>query len=197
MTAINLFKTKDAAILLTDQAWMSVGCLGMVGSKVASEPKLSMAVAVNGAVSPHTIIIVRGWLSVRQTQAEAMGRIGELLQLVRDEAERTGQHAEPKPSPAKLFIALWHPDNGPECYLIDTAITSVRHCDSPPSKLPFPAPDDRSALIARIEDQRRQKCEEGYHNIGAAAELTMVTATGIKSDIIHRWPDRIGEPITP
>lgn len=185
MTAINLFKTADAAILLTDQAGMDGDRLAMIGSKVIAWPALQMAIAVNGSVSLYTRSIIKGWLQEQTSQAGAMGSLGEVLDKVRADAlERGG-----KGSPPKLFIALWHPQNGPECYLIDEAIVSVRHCDSPPSQEPFW--NHRQALIWRIEDQRHQAT-----NIGGNAELTTVTQDGITSEIIHHWPDRLGEPIT-
>jgi hypothetical protein len=188
VTAISLFKTADAAILLTDQATMSGGRLAMIGSKVVSAPHLSMAVARSGAVSIYTRSVIANWLAARQSQAEAMGTIFDLLGLVREDADRNGGHVEPEP--AKLFIALWEPEtNVPECYFVDEKLVGTLHCDSPPSKEPFDA--ERAALIRRIEDQRRV----GADNIGAAAELTIVSRDGITSEIIHFWPDRIGEPI--
>lgn len=194
MTAVNLWTTPKAACLLTDQACLSGNKLAIVWSKVVSDQRLQMAIARNGNVTVLTRSIIYDWFESKRDQAHAMGEIGQLLDLIRADAEKNGGHEEP--SPANLFIALWLADvNKPEAYYFDGNLQAVSHAEAPPSNTLLPTDLKRPWLIKRIEDQRRN----GRHpcNIGAAAELTVVTATGITSEIIHRWPDRLGEPITP
>ena len=194
MTAVNLWTTATAACLLTDQACLSGDKLAVAWSKVVIDQRLQMAIARNGSVTVMTRQIIYDWYKSRRDQADAMGDIGRLLEIIRADAARNGGHEEP--NPANLFIALWLADvNKPDAYYMDGKLVSVFHCEAPPSATTLPTEIKKPWLIKRIEDQRRQ--QQGVCNIGGAAELTVVTATGITSEIIHRWPDRIGEPITP
>lgn len=57
--------------------------------------------------------------------------------------------------------------------------------------------DPREHGLALMEAQRMHKTEGGWHCVGGYAELTTVTREGVTSEILRRWPDKVGEPIRP
>lgn len=190
MTALNIWTTEHAACLLTDQAWMQGDRLAMIGAKVIVQPHLSLAVALLGDVTFNSRILIRDWLAAKPDQIAAMQEIMTLLAMVRDDVAKESR-AETKPP--KLFIALHHCVSGNlKIYVAYQKLMGLNHCFAPPSTVPLPNDLNKQGLIARIEDQRRQR-----NDIGGGIDLTLVTAAGITSETIHRWSDRLGEPITP
>jgi len=60
--------------------------------------------------------------------------------------------------------------------------------------------DARKDGLALLELQRRippQPWHFGYYGVGGKAMLTTISPTGVRSQIIKRWPDKIGKPIRP
>jgi hypothetical protein len=50
---------------------------------------------------------------------------------------------------------------------------------------------------AMIQAMRRMPNDKGHFNIGGFVMLTTVSVRGVNMEILHRWPDRIGEKIVP
>lgn len=164
---------------------MSADRVALIQSKVVTDKRLRMAIAVKGDVSINTNGLITNWLSERKGRTDALSKLRQLLTLVREDASKANRIA-PGP-PAKLFVIAW--TGKAKAFVVDNVIMPVASCAGPESSAPFG--------IERIEDQRRQKNTFGWHTVGGAAELVTVSAKGIETEIIRRWPDRIGELITP
>lgn len=60
--------------------------------------------------------------------------------------------------------------------------------------------DARKDGLALLELQRRippQPWHFGFYGVGGKAMLTTISPTGVRSQILKRWPDKIGKPIRP
>lgn len=195
MTAINLCAAKDAAWLLVDQAWMANGQLLWVGTKIAKSPRLRMAVAYHGRATNQTMTLLNKWLETVKDQETALSKLHRLLALIRMEA-MMAPRSWIGAKTTNLFVAAWV-EGRPKAWVVGDEIVKADKAQAPQSGTPLPEDHrDTGALIRCMQEQRGQQ-SLGCYNIGGAAELTVVTATGITSEIIHRWPDRLGEPIQP
>lgn len=196
MTAINLYTGPEAAYLLVDQAWLANGKILFIGTKIAKCPRLKMAVAYHGASTTRTISLMEQWLDTVRDQETALGALHKLLGMIRMDALLAPRSWQGSVD-ANLFVALWRGDH-PEAYVVTNVTTRAHKCQAPPTQAPLPIDHtDHAALIRCIEEQRRAKTKRGEHVIGGKAELVVVTADGIASEILCEWPDQVGEPITP
>lgn len=55
----------------------------------------------------------------------------------------------------------------------------------------------RREALAIVREQRRTPDAGGVFRVAGFAELTTVDATGVRTEIICRWPDRIGKKVDP
>lgn len=64
-----------------------------------------------------------------------------------------------------------------------------------PAVAPSEETDIPAAAFDVVRRQRLECDEHGHCCVGGLVQLTQVTANAIHSAVVHRWPDRIGEPL--
>jgi len=193
MTAITVMAGRDAAWIMADRAWFtSDGTLDLIQPKIVVYQRLLAAIAVAGQVSNQAHGLIGAWLRGRKGQDEAIGRLPDLFDILL-------QNVRNEPDQLRLFMVIWSTArNQAEAHILKgdgKSVVQVRACASPPTDAPVPERlSDHAAAVAFIEGQRRWQFPGGCR-IGGAVDLVTITASGMTGEIIHRWPDRIGEPI--
>nr|WP_047170078.1 hypothetical protein [Sphingomonas sp. Y57] len=216
MTAINAFLTPGGAHLLTDAAFYDTeGRLRHVASKIAVCEPLRMAIAVSGMAEAARVV---DWYAAYQdlSQSYALTLLPMVARAIRDDNLRAGFPGEPD---VQLVAALWSDEHDqPQLWIASSnrAWFGERYqpgtlarvgamsggCIDPLSVVPphrradgFDAIRDGLALL------RAQRAEpwpdNGRYYVGGFAERTTVTRGGIERMVLERWPDRLGELITP
>ena len=200
MTACNAFVMGNAAYLATDTAWFepTSGRVRYFKSKVVASERLLMAFAeTNDRDSGGPTAVLSAVLGQAESQRDAWERIPPALRSA----------YEGGPSAFRILVAMW--DNcGPQVFHL--------HSPRPDEGRPFfwhpgrdllqpsigiiPAPsgDPREAASSILHAQRQFRWDnDGNYRVGGAGELTTVDASGIRTETIVRWPDRIGRKINP
>lgn len=199
MTACNAFVMGDAAHLATDTAAFEPnGRVRYFRSKVAASERLRMAFAeTNDLDAGKPTAVVRAVLEQAESQREACERIPPALRAAYEGA----------PASFRILVAMWD-DRGPQVYHL--------HSPRPDGGRPFfwqagrdllqpsigiiPAPgsDPRSAATSILHAQRQFRWEDdGNYRVGGTGELTTVDASGIRTETLVRWRDRVGRKIDP
>lgn len=214
MTACNAFLAHGAAHLLTDTAWFNDRQrVHKFSSKVVTSERLRIAVGETsegcypyGRSDRSPQAAASRLLEKAGTQKEALDALPAAAEAAFNDLRIAGQD----PS-FRLLVALWRLDwREPETYLI--CCPKFRSSQCRPFTLnrfsniitpPVPAPPDwtgadvRSEAIRLIEAQHFELFDDGTYRVGGSAELTTVDASGIHTETIVRWPDRVGRKIEP
>lgn len=220
MTLCNLAVGKRASYLISDCAAYNHRDGRILGmhSKVSASPRLRVAMAVSGH-TPNWPDDNSEWMDQFDTQeallAALPGKIASDVAEVRKfiESDQTGE-ARDIPNFNQVFVALWSKRrNQPEAYISGApghmfgagyrpgTIAGVGFVSMPTLGPGFdPMGDDltREQAIAMAEAQRRIIDDNGICRVGCAVEMTTVSAGGIETQEILRWPeDRVGEKVDP
>lgn len=214
MTACNAFLAHGAAHLLTDTAWFDDRQrIHLFASKTAKSERLRIVVGETSDgcyprerkdMSP--LAGASCVLKNAATQKEALLALAGAAESAFNKLKASGED----PS-FRLLVALWNLDwREPETYLICSPKFRSSQCRPftlnrwsniiTPSLPDMPDwnGDVRSEAIRLIEAQRAEPWEDGGPpRVGGSAELTTVDASGVRTETLCRWPDRVGRKIDP
>lgn len=218
MTATNALVTSRAAYLWTDGAiYDPDGIVTWLGSKVATAPAALMAMAVSGrGYAPRLKEILDTYPLA--TQDEVLAALPRVAQQMRAE-----QGALPVDgcNDVQIIAALYSiARRRPEAWVVSTnqaylgptykpgTLVALRSFFVPDIDLdntlgrPFdpdsfdPVVDGLACMLA----QRNTPWDVdgcAMHCIGGRCEMATVTATGVDTEILARWPDEVGKVIVP
>lgn len=219
MTAANAFCGPTAAYLLTDGASFDrSGAIRSIGSKAVVSEQHRVAAAMSGdeciavfdgpageeRFSP--VNDVAHLLAQARTQSEFLASIPEVVRdcfAVLERARMRGFF--------QFIIALWNEAEArPETYVIGSpghtfpSLPPFTLAGADPVIMPeidrslWPSTEPtRAEALAIIQEQRRTRFPDGAYRVGGFAELATVDASGVRTETICRWPDRIGAKIIP
>jgi hypothetical protein len=222
MSAINVIVQETAVHLLTDgAAYQMDGTISAIGPKVALMPHLNCAVAFRGPAPARAILAEL--ISVEaHTFDELRDSIGSLMQKAAGVFAPIFQQCGAGPD-FEVVVAGWSGD-GPAAYMVAShgrhgdpweiipltglcitpanAVIHERMLAALPNGLTDDDVDPVVHGLAIMGIQRAYLIEnhgiDGRFCAAAGfAQLTTVTAEAVTSRVIHRWPDKIGEPTMP
>jgi len=216
VTACSVWSTGSAAYLLTDRAGFHAdGRVLGFARKVATVPHLRLAVAANGEGFNGMAEWIAENLAAEPTQAAALALLPRVVGLVEQTvcdmaaADRSGHQGMPI---VQLFAAAWLATEqraaayviGGQRHMFDASYASgtLRRVGSAISPtIPGFRPvigggaDQIASARTIIDAQRRQVDEAGVCRVGGTADLTIVTAGGVRCSKLCSWPDRAGERV--
>ena len=209
MSACNIFTQGGAAYLLTDGARYDLdGAVAEIASKVVAVPRLHMALAFTGA----------WWTGQFDQWAKMFNHSADFIAHLPEMAERAKQHWNAENATDiydfQVFVASYDCDKGaPALHVYSTndggngqhrpGSHAVRAMVTPATATGPRAGDlldsatfdiERDAMRL-LEAQRAVLWPGGYRAVGGFVELTRVDRFGVKSRVLHRWPDEIGRNI--
>lgn len=220
MTAASAFCGPSAAYLLTDAASFDAsGTIVGLRSKVLASDRLYIAAAMSGDRCISVIDRPDGeecyspandaahLLTQARTQGEFLASIADVVRDCFSVMERAGDGGY-----FQFVIATWKATvSRAETYVIGSPGHTF-----PPSLPPFTlagadpiimpavsralwpsAEPTRSEALAIIREQRRTPFDDGTYRVGGSAELTTVDSSGVRTETICRWSDRIGRKVSP
>lgn len=216
MTAASAFCGPTAAYLLSDAgSFDESGKLVEVRSKVIASSPLRIAAVMSGEACIEIIDGLDGeeryspandaakLLIEAADQQEFLTALPDMMRDVHRVMEQRGEGF------FSFHIALWNDlQHRAETYVIGSpghlfpALPAFTLAGANPAVGP---PVDRSLwpsagltraqALAIIQEQRRSPWPDGTYRVGGFAELTTVDATGVSSETICRWHDRIGNEV--
>lgn len=222
MTAICIVRTSDAIAIASDGAFYDDdGVVRQIASKVTTIPSASFAITSRGAsVAHHAFCSAIFWSSEPIVTFDDVVRYA--APLARHALAETVQRSIPSTWQFTLFLCGWSIERD----RMETYRISSREWDGVPAftLVPLPAvyyaPDPpgfimadvgiepASELTAMPSDAAQYACRtimscrlcddgSGHAKVGAFIELTVVRRDALQAQIVHRWPDRIGERMDP
>ncbi|TDR89111.1 hypothetical protein [Enterovirga rhinocerotis] len=220
MTACNIFVLSDQIRVWTDGAAVDTdGHLIHRQQKVGFLPHLNAVVVIRGpALAPPMVEL---WLgSLHETFDDLVDGLSATLRgLIQDHADKW--EVRGAGSAFELLLAGFSESRKtPEVYWIEDsrrlddikrrgAISIVPADDVTTRRLTeaFPGMSEKKALrsddvqLRLMELQRDVRARPNFYDglpsggVGAFAQLTTVTRSGISTRIVRRWPDRIGKKL--
>lgn len=211
MTAASAFLGRSAAYLLTDAgSFDDAGRVFGIGSKVIASERLRIAAVLAGRRCDQ-VSESGSWYSpaheVRQlfenaeTQAALLAELPSLMRKHAPIVAEIGGYFQ-------FTIALWHAERQqPEAYVIGSPghtfkglppfqLGGVNPVVMPPvDRSLWPVGDLTRAEACAIVDAQRRARTDGAIHVGGFAELTSVDASGIRTEVVRRWRDRVGRKI--
>lgn len=201
MTAIAAYVTGAAGFMVTD-------------SVVTDEAGIAVAHGFKVATCPHasTVVATRGPLDGCWWAAEIAARYASFDEIEREapaafklEYEKLAEQLGPRgmdiivmgyseaAGVARLYIAA-----SPEfVFQAGPIIAAPTLTPGQCAAAGISGLDGPADLLRIMEIQRRIPDDDGRFLIGGIATLTGVSNNGIAQQIVHRWPDKIGERIEP
>jgi hypothetical protein len=219
MSAINVIQqTRQVHVLTDGAAYHPDGRLIMVGPKISIVPHLACAISFRGPKSARPVL-TEVMANAASTYDGLKMCIGELL---RDCAQIYGPlFDECRLGPDfEVIVSGWSEARGPEAYLLPThnrygggsfeampleGVTCLPNDETTHPEivkvlagLEADDVDPERHGLAVMEIQRahpfaHEGFSEGFCGVGGFAQLTTVTADGISTRIVRRWPDVVGE----
>lgn len=212
MTAINAFVRGSEAMMLTDAAYLdATGRLIFIGSKVRLMPHANAVCAIRGEGeldSAFTAMLSTAFTSFDGLKAGFREAVENVIAshdkgrgyapfdlVVAGVSEFYGKPdvlaATRGPVPGPMDIGPWAPWVSP---LPDPGMMPGLDATSPGFDPVMNGAD-------LLEAQRRQVIQPpGFppcHIVGGFAQLTTVSAAGISTRMLKRWPDKVGQRIVP
>ncbi len=220
MSAVAIILRASEACVLTDGAGIdeSVGHLRWIGSKVYLLPKINAAASFMGPkdIGPA----LADMLSIGENYDDAEARVGDVLRERLEPERATIERMTGMPMEFALYVAGISEKRGPHSYMIQSIdhplfaqIKAWTPFDAGPVWL-SPGTDELLATVdparfdpvmdgIRIMEAQRQIAQpQGPQGemrciVGGFVQLTTIAGDAITTRIIHRWPDKIGERISP
>lgn len=225
MTGIVALLTPNDVALFTDGAYLDYeGNLKHVASKVLLMPEWPGALACRGP-SQFLWTLRTHWDGTVASFDDALARIIEDAQLLQQVFE-LHRHRKSEWelvlagwSDARQAFEVWDVHGGPVSIYTDIPPLTLRQMTAPFGAWPQPEqhlaealqadlaagerphPHQVAALVmqairaSKFPDPRNPTVKQ--HHIGGFIQRTVMDRAGCSTDIIHRWPDKIGEPIQP
>lgn len=217
MTAVNLIVRGRAAYLITDRGHFHAdGTVLGFSRKAFRSNRLRMAVGYHGVTSVEAIAEVDAWLHRQQCQDDAMLTLpGIVIEMERQNraGKAAGDMAGDMDPYIALFLALWRPAlKRAEGWIVGSSQGvlgpgyqpgALRRVDRvlSPSVDPALCPDvgfgARRHGLAIVQAQRLVRDDIGASRVAGGADLTIVDASGVRSQTLCEWPDVVGERIAP
>jgi len=221
MTALSGLVQPGGAYLFTDGASFDAQHhVCAIGTKVLSFERQRMAIGWSGYVNDidelEAAIIAAG-----PTQADIFAPLPTIVEQFASANVAIGTRDNVPPPPLRLLIALWCEKSGEgqlwaihsgseifgSWYKPCTLVRLSQYMALPPDlqveafgRLPaYADPMSFDVLLdglTLLEAERALPYEDGHYAVGGFAELTSVTAAGVEQQVLRRWPDRIGFPIS-
>ncbi|MBO1021649.1 hypothetical protein IPV08_16945 [Methylobacterium sp. SD274] len=225
MSGIIAMADASSVLMLTDGAGTNgVGHLQWIGSKVLLMPEWPGVVAVRGP-SQFLWALRTHWGVEVPSFDVALARVVEDGQIV-EEMHRLHRYPLTEWeivlagwSEERQAFEVWDVYGGPIPDFEDHPPLTLRKMVGAMGAWPAPDQDKVEALGLHLKPDKPRPVVEtaglimlamrasqqpdprdpsrGHHTIGGFMQETIVTHEGMSTRIIHRWPDRIGEPINP
>lgn len=210
MSALNAFARDTGAYILADTAqYHDNGAVLAIGSKVAANADLRIAVGIAGCVEVGAVADASEWLAKQTDQQQALSELPDLLRLLlAHDAEAVGNGAldicGPIPRGIRIVVALWDKqDNRAKAAIISSeadlgppfTLRPLKSLFSPAFDAnPWPGHSfdpchDAQALAAY---QRQVPDESGICRVGGQFECWRIDASGISRETVTDWHDVIG-----
>ncbi len=208
MTAINAWVTPTAAYLFSDAAFLDPKTLRVVGfaTKIAYMPEYSAVMATSG--NGLATSILAGAIA-----QHTLANFDHLIDNVSDIFQRCVRlhHDKPFFEDCRLVIAGYSKrTDAPGLYCLQTVagigIKPFEITPCPAFINPYAA-DENDRQIADMDFDSERPSESGlaimraqrvkFGVIGGWCQMTTVTRDGIETRVLERWPDKIGEKISP
>ncbi|KFC68442.1 hypothetical protein FF80_01882 [Devosia sp. LC5] len=209
MTAINALVTSDAAHMFTDGGLygQAEGKLVSFGTKVQLFPHLNAVAACSGWA--HMGYVIWDALSDRNFQSfdELAAGFGDAIRVYLN--RETWTHRDF----FEAVLAGWSESaDEPQVWVVQNAANNTpayvpRQVSetTTPYNLAIGAvvldPSDPVTYgLSVLEKQRSEKWDtangsRSIHAVGGFAQHTIVDRSGIKTRVLRRWPDKVGEPV--
>lgn len=224
MSALSGLVQAGAAYLFTDGATYTwEGVVRSIAPKVVVLDEAHMAIGWSGYGDPKDL--TKGLKRRRaRSQTEVMDALPEIVREYVDTNVRRYPDFYREHLGISLLVALWN--DGPQLWALhsDQAVFGARNIPYQPLRLHGHLdvePGTESAIFGRavnlldpasfdpavdglalLEHQRRQPLDDGHGGqprfmVGGFAQLTAVSAAGIETRVLRRWPDKVGRKIVP
>lgn len=215
MSAVNIIKTDDAAYLFTDAAsYYADGTLGAVGQKVAILGHLNCAISCRGPAGFDD--------ELAQAINTAFGSFDELVEsfalVVSNYFVGRDRYARCETGPeVEVFLAGWSVSRDrPESYVVCSHGLNGEPWSLQPLGPVAIAPYEQALAerlgrlepsenvieigIALMEQQRLVRAPHAgagpaVAGVGGFCQATVVSAFGVSTMIVKRWPDVVGEQL--
>jgi hypothetical protein len=220
MTAVNILRQSDSVHIISDgAAWDDDGVFIFAAPKAFALPHLNCAIAVRGAAIglpflAESLAMVPSYRHLKEGIADQLRGGIDAVRKMTSQAS-FGDALE-------IYVAGWHED-GPDAFTIHTShvsgltpwrVVPLLDLAMAPGELPIHAMcrpfltgkvaddiDPRVDGLRILEAQRRHKARlpngDRMFAVGGFAQLTSVYRDSVSTEILHRWPDVVGEPIDP
>lgn len=214
MTAINAWAGNDSATVYTDGAWIDGdGKLLFTAPKVVALPHMSAALVVRGA-SPQVRAMEAYFPAVFTSLDQAFARFGDAMEAVPPAfAEAIGPHTLGSWQAVLVgysdvmgrFIGVFFSGNkeGPEAGWTGQGFERFLTPESDDFKLSVDGIDADPGPDAAADLMERQRALVGpingvagnpvVHVTGGFCQRTHITRGVVRSYIVRRWPDEIGQ----
>jgi len=207
VTALCVVCKQDHVTLITDGACVEAGGrLAMVAPKVFLLPHLSAALAI---VGPTALIPKLGAMfSIPETFDDLLAEAPAMARVAYDALGDMKDFGDEARDFELSLVGFSETRNRAESYLIrgherdrlpSWELSVADNIIVTPLPLHYEWPEAFDPLtdgLVLIEAQRRVIGPLG-HVIGGFAQVTTITRASIETKIIRRWPDVVGEKITP
>lgn len=220
MTAINCFRLRKSVIVMTDAAYYdTAGVIGAITDKSVAYPGARTVIAGRGKKGFYDDIVAAdlgaGGATFDSLLRSLPGALREIMADCevegRQEVLIAGWSSERNQGESYLMFTEAHKvGNGTggtvpvPAYSLLPLPAFVAAPSPPPALLATygllspPAGREISAKIEGVklmEAQRRTLGDYPYVTVGGFVRAHTITAKGVISQIIHRWPDVVGQPI--
>lgn len=206
MTAINIVRTPHSVHICTDSAaFDDDGIIQWFGPKAVTFPHMNAALMVGG--DAHILFELARQIEKRAPTFEDLVSSNAMTESVMNLYERSYN-----PLDAVIIVAGWsNTRRAPEVYIWKSGKPPQMELFVPPILIAPGVPlaereaagivlrtdaGERKigrALVAIAEMQRR--LPEKFSRVGGCLQFTTINEDGISQRILHRWNDRVGEPI--
>ncbi|MDU0343706.1 hypothetical protein [Bosea rubneri] len=201
MSAIQIFLTEEAAVVLTDGALYdndNGNVITAITTKTLPLPHLSCVIASRGHSGFAEDLAPRLGRTFRSFE-ELVGNLALSVEIAWENApEEVRAYGG-----IELYAIGWSHERGrAEAYVVTNApaygggwhAAEIKdYASAPPVPLAAMPDDLVAAGIAIAEDQRAYRDEDGNGGVGGFLQMTQVTPQAIHTAIVHRWPDMIGD----
>ncbi|WP_277968198.1 hypothetical protein [Sphingomonas echinoides] len=221
MTALIGLVQPHGAFLLTDGASFDADHnVRQIGSKVVELPGQNMAIAWSGYAMIHDL--EAGVAAAGSTQREILSALPGIVQRMATANVAVGVRDGVPTPPLYLLVALWDAAaDEPQLWAIHSCTQIFGPVYTPYTLIRVEqygalGPQQQTVIFGRpvnqadpadfdvrrdgltlLEAERAEPYEDGHYAVGGFAELTTVTADRVEKEILRRWDDPLGKPITP
>lgn len=216
MSAVNIFPSRAAISVLSDALYYEAsGVVRGFGSKVILYPELTCVAACRGDAG--VISVLGGASRTAQSIDHLFKGLTESLERLVDAVRVHDSSRLATVFDAEISVAGWSSDHNQFGHWLMPL--SEKYGDAAPAwrftyrgqsnaiapgLSDFQPPAEFDCRTSGLDLLKRQRhllwpaAAEGagqFHAVGGFAQLTIVTQDKVTSEIIHRWPDKIGERI--